>query len=334
MSAPPSTPVGFWIDRRVLVTGATGLVGSWLVKRLLAEQSQVVALVLDADPQSELIRSGDINRVTVVNGALEDFAAVERAINLHDVDTVFHLGAQTLVGTALRYPLATFEANVRGTYHVLEACRLHRSLVQRVIIASTDKSYGEAERLPYTEDMPLAGRHPYDVSKSCTDLLTQGYHRTYDLPVAISRCGNIYGGGDLHWSRIVPGTIRSLWRGERPMIRSDGTFVRDYIYITDVVEAYLQLGQQLDRPGVRGEAFNFSTESYMTVTEIVAAIQKLMNRQDLAPVVLNEAKAEIRKQTLSAQKARRLLGWQHQFDLESGLRETVAWYRSYLDSTR
>src|SRR5207249_3844304 len=191
-------------------------------------------------------------RIIVVNGALEDFPSVERAINLHDVDTVFHLGAQTLVGTALRYPLATLEANIRGTYHILEACRIHRALVQRIIVASTDKAYGEAYRLPYIEETPLAGRHPYDVSKSCTDLLAQCYHYTYDLPVAIARCGNIYGGGDLHWSRIVPGTIRSLLTGRRPVIRSDGTFVRDYIYIRDVVEAYLQLAEQLLRPDVRG----------------------------------------------------------------------------------
>jgi len=221
----------FWSQRRVFVTGATGIVGSWLVKDLLAQGAYVVALVRDADPQSELYRSGDIHRISVVSGRLEDFHTLERAINEHEIDTVFHLAAQPIVGVAHRFPLHTFESNIRGSYNLLEACRVHNQFVQRVVIASSDKAYGPQPNLPYTEEMPLQGCHPYEVSKSCTDLIAQSYYYTYGLPVAIARCGNIYGGGDLNWSRIVPGTIRAFLQGERPVIRSDGTYVRDYIYV-------------------------------------------------------------------------------------------------------
>lgn len=325
---PPTA--AFWNGRRVFVTGATGIVGSWLVKDLLAQGAYVVTLVRDADPQSELYRSRDIRRVSVVNGALEDFWALERAINEHEVDTVFHLAAQTIVGTAHRFPLPTFEANIRGTYNLLEACRLHSDMVQRVVIASSDKAYGEQPNLPYTEDMPLNGRHPYEVSKSCADLIAQCYHHTYGLPVAIARCGNVYGGGDLNWSRIVPGTIRSFLRGERPIIRSDGTYVRDYIYVKDVAQAYMLLAEYMDDDQVRGEAFNFSTEKPMTVLEMVTAIQKLMDCEHIEPRILACAEGEIRTQHLSAAKARSILGWLPQFDLEKGLLETIEWYRVFL----
>lgn len=330
MNSQRATTNAFWQDRRVFVTGATGIVGSWLVKALLAEGAHVVVLVQDADPQSELYRSGDIYKVTVVNGVLEDFWTLERAINLHEVETVFHLGAQTIVGVAQRFPLPTFEANIRGTYNLLEACRLHQGIVQRVVIASSDKAYGEQPNLPYTEDMPLNGRHPYEVSKSCADLIAQCYHHTYGLPVAIARCGNVYGGGDLNWSRIVPGTIRSFLRGERPIIRSDGTYVRDYIYVKDVVRAYMRLAECLDDERVRGQAFNFSTGSPLTVLELVRTIQKLMDCEHIEPQILNCAEGEIHAQHLSAAKAHAILGWQPQFNLESGLRETIEWYRVFL----
>jgi CDP-glucose 4,6-dehydratase len=322
----------YWAEKRALVTGATGIVGSWLVKSLLGRGASVVTLVRDADPQSELYRSGDVQRTTVVTGALEDFWTVERAINEHDVDTVFHLGAQTIVNTAHRFPLPTFEANIRGTYHVLEACRLHAGLVRRLVVASSDKAYGDQPSLPYTEDSPLLGSHPYDVSKSCADLLARSYFHTYGLAVAITRCGNVYGGGDLNWSRIVPGTIRSLLRGERPVVRSDGTLVRDYIYVEDVVEAYLVTAESIDTRGVAGEALNFSAGSAVTVSEIVAALQKLTGRTDLAPVVLGQARGEIRRQTLSCEKARRVLGWSHRYSLEDGLRPTLEWYARLLGS--
>jgi len=319
-----------WTSRRVLVTGATGIVGSWLVRQLVDEGAFVVALIRDMNPQSELIRSGLWTRITVVNGTLEDYAAVERAVVEHDIDSVFHLAAQAIVTTALRSPLATFESNIRGSYNLLEACRVHSDVVKRVVVASSDKAYGESPTLPYTEDMPLDGRHPYDVSKSCTDLLALTYAHTYRLPVIVARCGNIYGGGDLNWSRIVPGTIRSVLRNERPVIRSDGKFIRDYIYVRDVVDAYLALGNHVSVERGIGQAFNFSPESRVSVLEITRQIQQLMERTDLEPIVLNQAKAEIPNQYLDSTKAHRELGWSPRYTLESGLRETIEWYRDFL----
>lgn len=318
-----------WKNRRVLVTGASGIVGSWLIKELLALDVYIVALVRDADPQTELFRSGDIRRVSVVSGRLEDFTALERAINKHEIDTIFHLGAQAIVGTAQRYPLATFEANIRGTYQLLEACRQHKDLVRRVVIASSDKAYGEQPQLPYVESMPLQGKYPYEVSKSCTDLIAQSYFHSYGLPVGIARCGNVYGGGDINWSRIVPGTVRSLLRGERPQIRSDGAFVRDYIYVKDVARAYIHLAQGLEDPAVHGEAFNFSDEAPMTVLALVDEIRALMQAEHLEPAILNSASGEIKSQYLSAEKARKTLAWEPAYSRQAGLSETIAWYRQF-----
>ncbi len=323
-----------WNGRRVFVTGATGFVGSWLVKALVREGAQVVILVRDLDHQSELVRSGAIRRVNVVNGCLEDYASLERAVNEHEIEVVFHLGAQAIVGAALRNPLPTFEANVRGTYNLLEACRVHAGLVKAVVVASSDKAYGDHDDLPYTEEHALIGRHPYDVSKSCTDLIATSYHHTYDIPVTIARCGNIYGGGDLNWSRIIPGTVRSFLRRERPVLRSDGTMVRDYFYVEDAVSAYLALAEQIGKPGVAGEAFNFSTELPVTVNQIVATVADVMGVHDLPPLVLDTARAEIKAQELSAKKARKLLGWSAGHDLASGLRTTAEWYRAYLEEGR
>jgi CDP-glucose 4,6-dehydratase len=322
-----------WSGRRVFVTGATGIVGSWLVRRLLDEGADVVALVRDWNPQTQLIGSGDVRRVTVVSGHLEEYAAVERAISRHEPDTVFHLAAQPIVTVALRSPLPTFEANIRGTYHLLEACRVHQRLVSRVVVASSDKAYGDGPALPYTEDMPAHGRHPYDVSKSCADLLSLAYAHTYDLPVAVARCGNIYGGGDLNWSRIVPGTIRSLHEGQSPIIRSNGLFTRDYIYVQDVVDGYLRLAERCTDAGVRGEAFNFSPETRVPVLEIVSRIQRLMGRDDLKPTILDEARAEIKDQYLDATKARTRLDWTSRVSLDAGLAETIAWYRAFFETT-
>lgn len=319
-----------WNESTVLVTGATGMVGSWLVRELLARDARVVALVHDADPQSELFRSGDALRVNVVNGALEQPGCVERAINEHEVDTVFHLGAQTIVDTALRSPVPTFEANLRGSYHLLDACRYHSEIVKRVVIASSDKAYGEHEVLPYTEDMPLLARHPYDVSKSCTDMIAQCYFHSYAVPVAIARCGNIYGGGDLNWSRVVPGTIRSVLTGQAPIIRSDGTFVRDYLHVSDTVSAYMALAENIARPEVAGHAFNFSAETPLSVLEVVEQIQMLAGTA-FEPNIRNQAQREIRSQHLSAARARLVLGWKVQFDLASGLAATLPWYRDFLE---
>lgn len=320
-----------WSESRVLVTGATGIVGSWLVKSLLEKGAFVATLIRDWNPQSELIRSGDVQRTTVVSGELENYQALERAISENDIDTVFHLAAQPLVGIALRSPLPTFEANIRGSYHVLEACRIHKNLVKRIVVASSDKAYGDVEVLPYTEDMPPLGRFPYDVSKSCTDLLARSYSQTYDLPVTIARCGNIYGGGDLNWSRIVPGTIRSFLKQDRPIIRSDGKFTRDYIFVLDVVQAYMLLALHAQEEGVRGEAFNFSGEQPWTVLDVVSEIQKLMECHQLAPIVMNQANAEIRDQYLDSSKAKRILNWAPLYNLGKGLAETIAWYKEFLE---
>ena len=319
-----------WSQQRVFVTGASGFVGSWLVKALLERQADVTVLIRDMDDHSELVRSGAIHRVSIVNGCLEDFACLERAINEHETSVVFHLAAQALVGAALRSPLATFESNIRGTYNLLEACRVQSALVKRVIVASSDKAYGEAQTLPYVETHPLCGRHPYDVSKSCTDLLAATYYATYCLPVAIARCGNVYGGGDLNWSRIVPGTIRSLLRRERPVLRSDGSFVRDYIYVEDAVHAYLALAEGVSEANAQGEAFNFSNESPVTVRQLVESIAELMEATDLPPVVLGTAAQEIPSQSLSAEKARRILGWRAEHALHNGLQKTIDWYARHL----
>ncbi len=318
-----------WPERRVLVTGATGIVGSHLCAALLERGAYVVAFVRDDDPLSSFYRDGIAPRCAIVRGELQRYEDCARAINAHDIDIVFHLGAQTLVGTALRDPLETFESNIRGTYNLLDAARRFKDLLRAVIVASSDKAYGDSDVLPYTESMPLAGRHPYDVSKSCTDMLATCYAESYGLPLAIARCGNIYGSGDLNWSRIVPGTIRSLLAGQRPVLRSDGKSIRDYIYVADVVGAYLALAENMDNAAVRGEAFNFSPETKVDVFEIVRTISTLLE-SDLEPIVLGTATHEIKDQTLDARKARTVLDWQPYWTLESGLQATIPWYRDVL----
>lgn len=319
-----------WRGRRVFITGATGFVGSWLTSRLLDEGAETAVLVRDWDPRSELIRSGAIHRCRVISGRLEDFRTLERAICDHQADTVFHLGAQAIVGTALGTPLDTFESNIRGTYNLLEACRTQKDLVQRLVIASSDKAYGESLQLPYREDMPAQGRHPYDVSKSCTDLLAQTYAHTYGLPLVVARCGNIYGGSDLNWSRLIPGTILALLRGEAPVVRSDGTFLRDYVYLQDAVDAYLTLAEAAGNPALRGEAFNFGPNQPASVLDVIGLLLEAAGRTDLQPRIENTARAEIRDQYLDASKARDLLGWRPSWDLRRGLADTLAWYRTYL----
>jgi len=322
----------FWRHRRVFVTGCTGILGSWLTMHLVDAGAHVVGLIRDEVPFSLLNYSGYRKRINVVHGDVTDYDVLERALAEYEVDVIFHLAAQTIVPIANRVPRPTFETNVRGTWNVLEAAR-HNPTVRRVVIASSDKAYGEQPTLPYTEDQPLLARYPYDVSKAAADLIAQSYYHTFHLPVAITRLGNIYGGGDLNWNRIVPGTIRSLYYGERPLIRSDGTPVRDYIYVKDAVLAYVTLAEQLDREEVQGQVFNFAPERPVSVLELVRLIGQRMGREDLEPLVLGTAKAEIDRQYLSAAKARRILGWQPQYTLEQGLDETIDWYRAFLRET-
>jgi CDP-glucose 4,6-dehydratase len=317
----------FWSDRNVLITGCTGLLGSWLTRALVDRGSNVVGLVRDSVPRSNLNRSGLSQQITAVRGAVEDYFLLERTLNEYEIDAVFHLAAQTIVTTANRNPISTFKANIEGTWNVLEACR-RSTLVRRIVVASSDKAYGDQEKLPYDEDAPLEGRHPYDVSKSCADLLARSYFETYDLPVCVTRCGNFYGGGDLNFNRIVPGTIRSAINGERPVIRSDGTFLRDYFYIKDGIGSYILLAEKMDDEKIHGEAFNFSTESPTSVLEIVRKVLEAMD-SDLEPAVLGKATNEIKDQYLSADKARRLLGWRPIYTLEEGLKETVEWYEAF-----
>ena len=319
----------FWQDRPTLVTGATGLLGGWLVRRLLEAEADVVCLVRDWVPQCEFVRTGLMDRVKVVNGDVRSQSLLERVLGEYEIDTVIHLAAQTIVGIANRNPVSTFKTNIGGTWALLEACR-RSPTVKQIVVASSDKAYGEHKELPYNEDAPLVGRHPYDVSKSCADLLAQSYAATYNLPVAITRCGNFYGGGDLNWNRLVPGTIRSVLRGQRPVIRSDGKFVRDYFYAEDGAAANMLLAERLATDNtLTGQAFNFSNESQVTVSELVDRILKLM-RSDLAPDVRNDAVNEIRAQYLSAAKARDVLSWKPLFDLDEGLRRTIDWYREFL----
>lgn len=319
----------FWQDRPTLVTGATGLVGSWLVRSLLDEGASVTCLVRDWVPESELVRGHLMDRVKVVRGDVRDQDLLERTLGEYEIDTVFHLAAQTIVSIANRNPISTFETNVQGTWALLEACR-HSPMVKQVIVASSDKAYGDCEILPYSENTPLAGRHPYDVSKSCADLIAQAYFTTYKLPVIVTRCGNFYGGGDLNWNRIVPGTIRSVLRGHRPVVRSDGSYIRDYFYVEDGAAAYMMLAERLgSNRDLAGEAFNFSNEIQVTVLQLVDRILKALG-SDLKPDVRNEASHEILNQHLSAAKAREVLGWHPLFELDQSLAVTVEWYREFL----
>jgi len=319
----------FWKDRRVFVTGCTGLLGSWLTDALVGRGAEVIGLVRDLVPRSNLRELGCWERINIVRGEVEDCHLLERALNEYEIDTVFHLAAQTIVGTANRSPLSTFESNIKGTWNLLEACR-RVDTVKRIVVASSDKAYGTHEKLPYSEDAPLQGRHPYDVSKSCADLIALSYFETYNLPVTVTRCGNLYGGGDLNWNRIIPGTIRSVYHGRAPIIRSDGKYIRDYFFVKDAVAGYLLQAEKTGEEGVRGEAFNFSDERQVNVLELVNLILKLMDRADIQPEILDRVKGEIRHQYLDSAKARRVLGWKPLFSLEEGLEETIAWYRKFL----
>lgn len=319
-----------WKGRPTLVTGSTGLVGGWLVQQLVDDGADVVCLIRDWVPQSNLILRGLTDRVKVVRGDIEDQAVMERALGEYEVDTVLHLAAQTIVGTGNRNPISTFETNIKGTWTVLEAC-CRSPTVKQIVIASSDKAYGHTEKLPYGEDTPLSGRHPYDVSKSCADLIAQAYAATYELPVAITRCGNFYGGGDLNWNRIVPGTIRSVLQGERPILRGDGHSLREYLFVEDAVSAYMTLAEALtNRRDLIGKAYNFGHNKPWTVLDVVNDILRITGRTDLKPDIRDEARNEIPNQYLDPTRAQTELGWKPRFTLQEGLERTVAWYKNFL----
>lgn len=317
-----------WKDKNVFITGCTGLLGSWLTKALVEREANVVGLIRDMVPKSNLDWSGFNKRITTVRGSLEDYFLLERVLNEYEIDSVFHLGAQTIVTIANKNPISTFDSNIRGTWNILEACR-RSSGIERIILASSDKAYGAQDKLPYNENTPLEGRHPYDVSKSCADLISKSYYDTYQLPVCITRCGNFYGGGDLNFNRIIPGTIRSVLNKKRPIIRSDGSMIRDYFYIEDGVGAYLTLAEHMENKKIHGEAFNFSNEEPLSVTGIVQKVLNVM-KSDLEPIILNESNHEIEKQYLSSQKARYILKWKPFHSMDSGLKKTVSWYKNFL----
>lgn len=318
----------FWRGKRVLVTGISGFVGGHLAAQLAELGADVVGIVRDSRPERAGVHPAS-ERISTVQGCLTEERLVERVLNEYEVEYVFHLAAQAIVNVANRSPISTFESNIRGTWQVLEAAR-RATLLKGVILASTDKVYGDQPVLPYTEDSPLAAMYPYDASKLCADILARSYAATFGLPLTLLRCANIYGGGDVNWSRLIPGTIRSVLQGERPIIRSDGTLKRDYLYIDDAVDAYLTLGEHLDRADVRGQAFNFGWSRGHSVLEIVDAILAGAGRTDLQPVILNEAKGEIQHQWLSAAKAERLLQWQPAVPLAEGIERSVEWYASAL----
>jgi len=322
--------MNFWKDRNVFITGCTGLLGSHLTKILVEKKANVVGLVRDLVPKSNLVQSGIYDNINIVRGCVEDIHTMERTINEYEVNTVFHLAAQSIVGIANRNPLSTFESNIKGTWCVLESCR-RVSTVNEIVVASSDKAYGDQEILPYDENTPLNGQHPYDVSKSCVDLISLSYYHTYNLPVCVTRCGNFYGPGDLNFNRIVPGTIRSVLNDQDPIIRSDGSFIRDYFYVKDGALSYIHLAEKMNENKIYGEAFNFSNELQITVLELTYKILKLMKREDLQPVILNEASNEIKHQYLSAKKARKVLGWKPYYSLDEGLKETIEWYKEVVE---
>ncbi|QPJ61565.1 MAG: NAD-dependent epimerase/dehydratase family protein [Candidatus Nitronauta litoralis] len=318
--------MSFWEGRKVLVTGCTGFLGWWLTSELVRHKAEVTGLVRDLTPQAPFFAKGMDKKINMVRGTIEDYDTVERAINEYEIDTVFHLAAQAIVGVANRNPMSTFEANIKGTWIVMEACRQNK-LVSRVVVASSDKAYGNHEVLPYNEDFALQGSHPYDVSKSCADLIALTYHNTYGTPVCVTRCGNLFGPGDMNFNRIIPGTMQSIMKNQNPVIRSDGSPMRDYVFVLDIARAYMMLAEHMDDKSIHGTAFNFGTGEPVSVLELTEKILKVAGREDLKPDVQNSAHGEILHQYLSSTKAREVLGWEPAASLSDRLQETFDWYR-------
>ncbi len=316
-----------WQQKNVFVTGGAGFLGSWLVKALIEQGARVVVLVRDSVPQSALFSDGLGSKVILVHGSLIDYFVLERILGEYEIDTVFHLAAQAIAPVANKNPLSTFETNIQGTWNLLEAAR-RSPLVKKIIVASSDKAYGDSRELPYTEDIPLRGVHPYDVSKTCADLIAQAYFISYGLPVCITRCGNLFGGGDLNFSRLIPGVIRSILLNEPPVLRSNGEYIRDFLYVEDAVSALLTLAEAMDKKDVLGNAFNFGNGNQWTVLQIARLIlERMGSKAEL--VILNESPNEILSQYLSSKKAEAILGWHSRHNIEEALDRTIAWYRDF-----
>jgi CDP-glucose 4,6-dehydratase len=321
-----------WKNRNVLITGATGFLGTWLSKDLIDRGANVIALVRDDIPNMPMRTMGIYDKLAAaVDGDITDYQSTKRVFSEYEIDTCFHLAAQTIVGVAKNNPTNTFKVNILGSWNIFEAARTTEQL-KSIVIASTDKVYGEPIKLPITEDHPLLAAYPYDASKACVERLARTYFSTYRLPIAITRCCNIYGGGDLNFSRIIPGTIRSIISNQDPVLRSDGTPVRDFIYVKDAASAYVTLAENMEKKGVKGEAFNFGSNAPINMLDLVKSIIKASGRKNLKPDVQGKKKpdAEIDEQYLSSEKANLVLGWKPKFGLDAGLKETIRWYEDYL----
>ncbi len=315
----------FWRDKRVLITGFEGFLGSRLTQTLLATPARLVGLDIETFRRRTVLTAADYKKFTLYNGSVADFSLMLKILRKHKIDVVFHLAAEAIVGKSLENPRRVFTTNITGTWELLEACRQVDG-VEAIVVASSDKAYGSHKKLPYAEGAPLVADHPYDVSKSCADLIAYTYFHTFDLPVAVTRCGNIYGPGDFNMSRLVPDALRCIFSGKTLNIRSDGKFVRDYVYVDDIVSGYLMLAEQLKRKNLAGEAFNFSDETPLTVLALLKKMSAVLGRKGEYKI-LNTARYEIKRQYLAAGKARRVLGWQPRYSLEAGLKATAAWYK-------
>jgi len=318
-----------WREVRALVTGGAGFIGSHIARALVKRGAEVFVLDRKFGPSSSFSLMGLEGRVTRIEGDVRDKDAVLEVLASCSITHVFHLAALAVVGEAARAPSVAFDVNVRGTWAVLEAARAYGGC-EAILVASSDKAYGEQPRLPYTEDMPLLGSDPYSASKACADIVARSYGLTYDLPVVVVRASNAYGEGDVNMSRIVPSVVVPALRGKRPVLRSDGTLLRDYIYVGDLAEAYLALAERAKEEGVRGEAFNVGSGRPLSVLELTRAILRAVGREDLKPVILGEARGEISRQFVDISRIKERTGWEPKTSLEEGLRRTVEWYRENL----
>ena len=315
----------FWRGKRVLITGYEGFLGSHLTRNLLNYHAEIWGLDIRTYRKQTILSPEELKRVNIIKGSVEKISLVSQIIKENKINFIFHLAAKSLVNECLTKPVRGFATNIKGTWNVLEAVRNNKE-VEGVIIASSDKAYGSCRNLPYSEDTPLQGNHPYDVSKSCADLIAYTYYHTFGVPVAITRCGNIYGPGDFNFSRIVPDAIRCALTERTLLIRSDGKFVRDYVYVDDIVNGYILLAEKVQRLKLSGEAFNFSNGSPVSVLELVKKIYKIAGKK-MNYKILGTAKYEIRNQYLSAEKAEKLLEWRSKYSLEEGLKKTIGWYK-------